>query len=202
MKIKITLTVLLIIGCFWAAIHYSEKQQKDKHELYDLKEKYRNNFDSVYLSDLQVFYKDQAIKLIDTYDNWVKVFGKCIDSSLHSLNFSNINHKPLLLHKTDSALYSLSSLHLFDDTRFRVKFTKENLTIEAYQNYDDYADRYPKSYIHSRQPYMGRRWGSRFRNMIIYNRDTLSTIEAISLMFSDGQMMQLTIVDKREVRIP
>ncbi len=200
MKIKIILTILLIITCFWAAIHYSEKQQKDKHDLYDLKEKYKNNYDSIYLSDLQVYCEDKPIQLTDSYHNWIKIFGRCTDSSSQWLNFSKINHKPLRLHRTDSSAFTLSSIYLYDDTRFKIKLPKENLTIEAYQEYGDYADRYPKSYIHSRQPYIGR-GGGKTKSFVVCNSDTSSSIEAISLIFSFGQMMQLTILNKGRISL-
>jgi hypothetical protein len=200
MKIKIALTVLLIAGCFWAGIHYAEKRQNDKHELYDLKEKYKNNYDSIYLSDLQVYYEDRPIQLTNSYNNWVTIFGKYADSSLHSINFSKIGHKPLRLDRIDSSAYTLSSIYLYDDTSFKIKLLKVNITIEAYQEYSDYADRYPKSYIHSRQPYISRR-GGRTKSFVICNTDTTSNIEAISLMFSYGQMMQLTILNKGRVSL-
>lgn len=200
MKIKIVLTVLLIAGCFWAGIHYAEKNQKDKHELYDLKEKYKNNYDSIYLSDLKVYYEDRPIQLTNSYNNWVTIFGRYVDSSLHSINFSKIAHKPLRLDRIDSSAYTLSSIYLYDDTSFKIKLLKENITIEAYQEYSDYADRFPKSYIHSRQPYISRR-GGRTKSFVICNKDTSSNIEAISLMFSHGQVMQLTILNKGRVSL-
>ncbi|MBK8369542.1 MAG: hypothetical protein IPL10_19755 [Bacteroidetes bacterium] len=196
MKIKIVLTVLLIAGCFWAGIHYAEKRQKDKHELYDLKEKYKNNYDSIYLSDLQVYYEDRPIQLTDSYSNLMKVFGACTDSSIYRLSFSMINHMPLTLDKIDSNSYSLSSIYLYDNTGFRINLAKENITIEAYQKYDDYANKYLKSYIHSKQPPKSRRLETHMRSFVICNKDTLSNIEAISLMFSHGQVMQLTILNK------
>ena len=200
MKIKIVLTILLIAGCFWAWIHYAEKQQKNKHELYDLKEKYKNNYDSIYLSDLQVYFKDRQIQLTNSYNNWVRIFGRYTDSSLHTINFSKINHKPLRLDRIDSSTYTLSSIYLYDDTSFKIKLLKENITIDAYREYGDYADKYQKSYIHSRQPYMGRGSG-KTKSFIICNADTSSNIEAISLMFSHGQMMQLTILNKGRIRL-
>ena len=200
MKIKIILTILLIIGCFWAGIHFSEKRQNDKHELFDLKEKYKNNYDSIYLSDLDVYYEDRSIILTNSYNHWVKIFGRCTDSSLYRINFSKINHKPLRVDRIDSSSYTLSTIYLYDDTSFKIKLLKENMTIEAYQEYSDYADRYPKSYIHSKKPYIGR-GGGRTKSFVICNADTSSNIEAISLMFSYGQMMQLTILNKGRVSL-
>lgn len=168
--------------------------------MYDLKEKYKNNYDSIYLSDLQVYCEDRPIQLTDSYNNWAKIFGKCTDSSLQRLNFSKINHKSLRLDRIDSSAFTLSSIYLYDDTSFKIKLLKENITIEAYQEYADYADRYPKSYIHSRQAYIGRR-GGRTKSFVICNSDTSSNIEAISLMFSFGQMMQLTILNKGRISL-
>lgn len=199
MKIKIILTILLIACCFWAAIHYAEKQQKDKHELYDLKEKYKNNYDSIYLSDLQIYYQGQPIKLRASFENWEKVLGRYTDSSSNTLNLSKLRNKPLLLDKIDS-LYALMCIYFYDDTAFRIKLPKENISIEAYQKYSDYANRYPKSYIHSRQSYNGVRRSQNIKSFIICNKDTLSDIEAISMLFCNGQIMQLLFINRGKER--
>lgn len=199
MKIKIILTILLIIGFFWTMIHIGEKNQKAKHELYDLKEKYKNNYDSIYLSDLQVFYKEQPIALYNSYANWVKLFGRPKDSSGNTINFSKINSMPLIVDKQDSG-YVLSLIYLFDNANFKVKFPKENIWIEAYQDYYDYAQKFPKSYIHSKQPYLGRRMDSHMRSITLYNRDTASQILAISIMFMKQQTMQLIFLDNSRMK--
>ena len=195
MKIKIILTVLLIIGCFWAAIYFSEKKKNDLH---NLKEKYKNNYDSIYLSDLSVIYKEQNTSFINTRENWIKIFGIPRDSSEMHLNFSDIDSQPIIVRKDDS-LYALSVINLYDNNSFRINLHKEKMIIEAYQVYSIYANKFPKSYIHSRQSHRVHRRSYNVKTTLIYNKDVSSLIKAISLSFANGQIMQLTIIYNREL---
>lgn len=169
MKIKIVLTIVLIICLFWAGLHFAEKKQKDIKDGWELKEKYKNNHDSIFLSDITLKYKDKRLTNIDSFPK-IKL--------------------------PDNSAYLL--INLYDNTSWTVEFPSEEITFEAYQKEDELSDKFIKSKIHTIENsvvYKGRREWDRY--ITIFNKDTLSNINNIQTYFYNGLVQKIKIMFKK-----
>lgn len=168
MKTKIILTLILITVLFWAGFHFAEKKQKDQIENWEVKEKLKNNHDSILLSDLVITYKERRLTNVDSF--------------------------PKVKHPDHSAVISIN---LYDNTSQTIELPTEKIVFKAYQNESEIIEKFPKSNIHIVDNLVnckGRREWDRY--ITIFNRDTLSNINCIRTYFYNGQVQKINIMLK------
>lgn len=171
MKIQIILTIILLACGIWTGVYFSEKKQKDGNEAWNLKEKYKNNHDSIFLSDLIFTYKDKKV--------------------------SNIDSLPESELKNDSLF--LVEINVYNNVAWTIILPKENIVFQAYQGKNSYVDKFKKSAIHIYEnPITYRRSGRYWDSfMDIYNIDNLSSINGIRTYFYNGHLQKVIVMYKK-----
>lgn len=171
MKIQFILTIILLACGILAGVYFSEKKQKDGNENWDLKEKYTNNHDSIFLSDIIYTYKDKVVSNID------------------SLPKSELKNDTLFL----------VEIKVYDNVAWTIKLPKENIVFQAYQDENSYVDKFKKSAIHIYENPIAYRRAGRYwdRFMDIYNKDNLSSINRIRTYFYNGHLQKVIVMYKK-----
>ena len=183
---------------FWLGIHYADKNQHEREVAWALEDQCKKCYDSICLSDMQLYYDRKPVPLFDHLRNWSSIFGHHLDTIDNntkrlSKETSSFNTSGSLLIKYDS-LYAISDIPLNDNIYWQVKFSKEQLVIESYQEVEPFLNRFKRSAIHDSPSLKGvRRRTVNSHFLTVFNSDTTSRIEKIQLQFGVTQITGLII---------